>query len=126
MVKDVALVLGDDHMVGRHGGAMTTQHGSAPRGEPHDEGVCARRRKDGRPTSTLVIDLAVVQDQLRSLAERRDHTGPAPHSTALGDQLQAREREILLSLDERRLSFRPVDADGGLAFGGSGGTYVTW
>lgn len=72
------------------------------------------------PTRALVIDLAVVQDQLRSLATRWSQAGPTPHGTALWDQLAAHEREVLRSLRGRRLPFRPVTA------GTTPGGYGTW
>ena len=82
--------------------------------------------REGLPTRTLIIDLAVVEDRLRSLASRRSQAGPTPHSRALSDQLETHEREILRTLQRRRLPFRPVSSGRGTSSGPSGGGRFTW
>ena len=96
---------------------MTVEHVGPAWGEPCDDSLDSSPVRETQSTPGLIVDLALVEDRLRSLARRRTQAGPTPHGTAQQDQMQAYERDILTTLHRRRLSFRALAVDGGATLG---------
>lgn len=88
---------------------------------PPDHPPPDRADRDGSSTSTLVVDLALVEGQLRALWARGAKAGATPHGTALQDQLETHERDILRTLHRRHLAFRPLPTGGGPGGPATGG-----
>ncbi len=105
---------------------MTVIRSSGAGKDPRDDRTRACPGREGMSTRALVIDLALVEDRLRSLTSRRTQTGPTLCGTALADQLEAHEREIPQTLHRRRLSLRALATDGEMPRGESAGTHPTW
>jgi len=89
---------------------MTSTRGLPHDSEPSAHAAAEQPDRDARSTRRLIIDLALVEDQMRSLSSRRAQAGPRPDGTALQDQLETHEREILRALNQRRLAFRALPA----------------
>jgi hypothetical protein len=87
---------------------VTTSTSSATRNEQHEQPPDIKSAF----TRALIIELAVVEDRLRSLASRAPELNPPPNITAARDQLQTHERHILRALHRRQLGFRALPSDG--------------
>ena len=91
----------------------------------HEQGDCPTdHRPDGAATRAVIIELALVEAELRSLAAHDRRSALLPSTLAWRDQLQAHESHLLRALHRRRLAFHALRRDDRLVDGSRGPRWV--